>query len=295
MHIALGTTLILAAFLPAAANAACEPSFGSGSNLVTLTPAPSFDDQQIAERFQIEVRNAGSDLCTLRLSVGRDIASSDPNFPAYTLSSSSGAIPAPMLAGGEDAAGSPAGVTITVPPNGRVLVPYDVRLSVGWGIEARTYDQELIYRLHPTTGQEELATQRTRLSLTIPTAARIRFSGASASDGAPIVDMGPLSPVGRTRSPPFAIRVLSTAPYRIELASENRGRLRRTDGADLIPYRLSVNNQQVDLSGSGTLIRVPSHTGSTGNLHPVSIVIDPDPTRHAGNYTDRVTVTVSSF
>lgn len=295
MHAAWGATLILAAFLPTAANAACEPSFASGSNLVALTPAPSFDDQQIAERFQIEIRNSGSDLCTLRLSVGRDIAASDPNFPAYTLSSSSGAIPAAMLAGSEDSAGSPAGIAITVPANGRVLVPYDVRLSVGWGIEARTYEQELVYRLHPADSLDELATQRTRLSLTIPTAARIRFSGASASDGAPIVDMGPLSPVGRTRSPPFAIRILSTAPYRIEVASENRGRLRRVDGAELIPYRLSVSNQEVNLGGGGTLIRVPSHTGSTGNLHPVSIEIDPDPTRHAGNYSDRVTVTVSTF
>jgi spore coat protein U-like protein len=295
MHAAWGATLILAGFLPTAANAGCEPSFGSGSSLVALTPAPSFDDQEIAERFEIEVRNAGSDLCTLRLSVGRDIPSSDQNFPAYTLSSSSGAISAPLLAGSEDAAGSPAGVTITVPANGRVLIPYDVRLNVGWGVEARTYQQELVYRLHPSDSRDELATQRTRLSLTIPTAARIRFSGASATNGAPVVDMGPLSPISRTRSPPFAIRVLSTAPYRIELASENGGKLRRIDGPDLIPYRLSVNNQHVDLGGGGSLIRVPSHTGSTGNVHPVTIEIEPDPTRHAGNYSDRVTVTVSTF
>jgi spore coat protein U-like protein len=295
MQAAWGATLILATFLPTAANAACEPSFATGSNLVRLTPAPSFDDQQVAERFQLEIVNAGSDSCTLRLGVGRDIAASDPTFPAYTLSGPSGAIPPALLAGGEGAAGSPASVTIDVPANGRVLVPYDVSLTVGWGIAARTYEEELVFRLYPAVSQDELATQRTRLSLDIPTAARIRFSGASATDGAPIVDMGPLSAIGRTVSPPFAIRVQSTAPYRVELVSENRGKLRRVGGADLIPYRLSVSDQDVDLSGGGTLIHVPSHTGSTGNLHPVVIQIEPDPRRHAGNYSDRVTVTVSTF
>jgi spore coat protein U-like protein len=295
MHAAWGATLILAMFLPTAAYAACEPSFAGGSNVVTLTPAPSFDDQQIAERFQVDIRNTGSDSCTLRLGVGHDIAGSDPSFPPYTLSSLSGAIPFATRRGGEDAASPAAGVTINVPANGRVLVPYDVRLDVGWGIEARTYESDLVFRLYPIDSQEELATQRTRLSLAIPTAARIRFSGASASDGAPTVDMGPISPIGRTVSPPFAIRVLSTAPYRVELVSENRGKLRRVDGADLIPYRLSVGDQDVDLSGGGSFIRVPRHTGSTGNVHPVVIEIAPDPTRHAGNYSDRVTVTVSTF
>jgi spore coat protein U-like protein len=295
MHAAWGATLILAAFLPTAANAACEPSFASGSNVVTLTPAPSFDDQQIAQRFQVEIRNTGSDSCSLRLSVGRDIAASDPTFPAYTLSGPSGTIPPALLAGGEGEAGSPASVTIDVPANGRVLVPYDASLTVGWGIAARTYEEELVFRLYPAGSQDELATQRTRLSLTIPTAARIRFSGASATDGAPIVDMGPLSPISRTVSPLFAIRVLSTAPYRVELVSENRGSLRRVGGTELIPYRLSLSSQEVNLSAGGTVLRVPSHSGPTGTVHPVVIQIDPDPTRHAGNYSDRVTVTVTTF
>jgi hypothetical protein len=290
MHAAWGATLILAAFLPAAANAACEPSFATGSNVVSLIPAPSFDDQQIAQRIQVEVRNTGGDSCTLRLSAGRDIAASDPSFPTYTLSNQSGIIPIAALGGGEDS-----GLTITIPEYGRALVPYDVSLDIGWGVEARTYEQELVFRLYPADSQEELAAQRTRLSLVVPSAARIRFSGASGIDGAPILDMGPLSPTRPTISPPFAIRVLSTAGYRVEMVSENGGKLRRIGGAELIPYRLSVSDQQVNLGGGGTLIQVPSHTGSTGNLHPVVIEIEPDPRRHAGNYSDRVTVTVSTF
>ena len=295
MHAAWGATLMIAAFLPTAAHAACEPSFGAGSNVVALTPAPSFENQRIEQRFQLEVRNSGDELCTLRIGVGRDLAASDPNFPAYTLSSLAGTVPVLTLAGGDDSASSPGGVTVTVPANGRVLVPYDVRLDIGWGVEARTYEQELVFRLYPADSQDELAAQRTRLSLAVPTAARIRFSGAGASDGAPVLDMGALSPIGRSVSPPFAIRVLSTAPYRVELVSENRGQLRRVDGTELIPYRLSVGAQDLNLSGGGDFIRVPSHTGSTGNVHPVVIEIAPDPTRHAGNYSDRVTVTVSTF
>lgn len=295
MRAASGLALALVTLLPAAANAACAPSFGSGSTTVPLAPAGSLDEQQITERFQVEVRNDGDEICKLRLVVGRDIGASDDSFPTYTLSGPSGAVAAAMLTDVADPAGGRTAITITVPAKSQIRVPYDVRLSLGWGAKAGTYVQELIYQLYSSESQAEIATQRTRLSLAIPAIARVRFSGASGIDGPARVEMGPLSSTGRTVSPPFAIRVLSTSAYRIELASRNQGFLRRVNGPDLIPYRLLLGGRDMKLARSAVLLGASGHTGATGDVHPVSVVIDPDPTRHAGDYSDNVTVSITTL
>jgi hypothetical protein len=253
------------------------------------------DEQEVSQRFQIEIRNDGSDACTLRLAVGRDVVASDASFPTYTLLGPSGIMPAAALTGAADPTASSAAIPITVPANGQVQVPYDVRLNIGWGIEAGTYVQELIYQLYPADSGNEIGTQRTRLSLQISPMARIRFAGAGSMDGPPLLDMGPLSSTTRTVSPPFAIRVFSTSPYHIEVSSPNGGALRRIGGSDLIPYSLSLSGRDMALNGGGASLDVGKHTGSTGHVHPVSITIEPDPTRHAGSYSDRVTVTVTAL
>jgi hypothetical protein len=166
-------------------------------------------------------------------------------------------------------------------------------MKLGWGFESGIYDQALEFFLTARTGQSELATQRTQLSLNIPAIARIRFAGAGNARGSTSVEMGTLSPNAVSTSPPFAIRVLSTAGYQMDLESQNAGALRRVDGPEVIPYRMMVSGRPMNLKGGGDRIQVASHTGSTGNVHPVSVVVDPDPTMHAGNYRDRITVTVT--
>jgi hypothetical protein len=295
MHAASYLAAGLIAFLPVAANAACQPSFGSGPNLVQLAQAASLDGPEVTDRFQVEIRNDGSDVCTLRLVVERDVAASDASFPTYSLYGPNGAIPAELLARGAGAASSGAAITVTVPANGRMRIPYDVRLALGWGAKAGTYGQELVYSLYPVESQELIATQRTRLNLEVPAVARVRFSGASGVEGPARLEMGPLSATARTVSPPFAVRVLSTSAYRVELSSQNRGALRRIGGPELIPYRLSLGGQIMNLGSGGASIGVGNHTSATGDVHPVAIVIDPDPTRHAGNYSDNVTVSITTL
>lgn len=286
-----GLSVALVALLPAVADAACEPGFVDGSNVVTLTPSGSFDDQRLVERFYVRVQNTGSDACTLRLAVGRDIAASDRSFPDYTLTGPNGNIPIVALPA---AASNPnVSVPLTVPAGGQVQVAYDVRLDVGWGSEAGTYGQELVYQLFRPDSRAEIADQRTSISLNVPTAARIRFAGTSGGREAARLEMGVLSPTTPTVSPPFAIRVLSTSGYQMQLESENAGALQRTNGPERIPYRMSVDNRPLNLAGGGGLISVARHTGRTGDVHPVSVVVDPDPARHAGQYSDRVTVTVT--
>lgn len=292
MRAYLGFLVGAATCLPVAAHAACEPVFPEGSTTVTLVPAPAFEQSQLEERFFVRVSNNGDETCTLRLVVGRDIAASDARFPSFSLAGPNGNIPVVEPLG---AVGSGIASTISVGPGGQVSVPYDVYLDVGWGSEAGTYDQQLVFQLVEPETQGEIARQLTRLSLEIPPMARVRFAGASGARGPVRIDMGELSPTAPTTSPPFAFRVLSTSAYRMELSSENRGALLRIGGSERIPYRLSVGNQTLNLGAAGDTINVGRHTGAEGDVHSVSIVVDPDPTRHAGNYSDRVTVTVTAI
>ena len=282
-----------AALLPAVANAACEPSFIEGSNIVTLTPSISFEDQRLVERFNIRVRNDGSEVCTLRIGVGREVASVGFRFPAYSLTGPSGNEPVAGLSGTGDSTGF--GSEFIVPANGQVSIPYELRMAVGWGSEAGTYAEDLVFQLSEAESGSAIATQRTRLSLEIPRATRIRFAGASGIDGPARIEMGSISATAPTRSPPFALRILSTSAYRIDLVSQNRGALRRSDGPDIIPYQMTLGGQAVNLGGTAYSRQVGRHTSSVGDVHPVTIVIDPDPTRHAGQYSDRVTVTVTAI
>lgn len=283
---------VFVALLPAAAHAACQPSFVEGSNSVSLSPSASFDNQRLSERFNIRVRNDGDEPCTLRIGVGREITGG-PGFPTYTLVGPAGIEPMAGLTSPTDVAGS--GRDFNVPEYGQVSIPYELRMAVGWGSAAGEYSEDLVFQLLDVTAGAQIAIQRTRLSLQIPKAALIRFAGASGADGPARIEMGPISSTVPTQSPPFALRILSTSAYRIDLASANRGALRRIGGQEIIPYEMSVGRQIVNLSGAANSIQVDRHTSSVGDVHPITIVINPDPTYHAGDYSDQVTVTVTTI
>lgn len=291
MRAIVGTPAVLiAASLATAAQAECRPSFVAGGNSVTLTPSGSFDDGRLNERFYVRLRNDGDTVCELRLAVGRDIAASDVDFPDYELFGPNGIV----KVNNSDAARTSerSAVDIVIPVGGETSIPYDVRMKLGWGFESGTYEQALEFFLSDRAGRGASGVQRTQLSLTIPAVARIRFAGAGAR-GSASVEMGTLSPTAVSTSPPFAIRVLSTAGYQMDLESQNAGALRRVDGPEVIPYRMTVSGRPMNLKGGGDRIQVASHTGPTGNVHPVRVMVDPDPTMHAGNYRDRITVTVT--
>lgn len=279
---------------PSMALADCEPSFVSATALVDVR-TPSLDEQQVSDRFFVEVRNSGADACTLRLAVGRDMAASRAGFPSFSLSGPTGMVPAAAIPATPTGTDPRTAIVIHVPAEGTVRVPYDVSFNVNWGMASGVYEQELVYQLYEGDNQEELANQRTRLNLNIPAVARVRFSGASGGDGPSQLAMGVLSSTSQTHSPPFAIRVQSTSSYRIELVSQNGGALLRTNGPDRIPYRLLLDGEALDLKGAGDSATENGHTNSTGVVHPVRVIIDPDPTRHAGTYSDRVTITITTL
>lgn len=285
--------LALSALLPAAASAACEPSFAEGSNTVRLIPPVSFENRQLIENFVVRVRNSGDEPCRLRLGVGRDVPSGADQFPPYSLTGPDGNVPVPTLAGAANNGGF--GSEFVVPANGQVSIPYDVRMSVGWGSEAGTFTEDLIFQIFDSRPGRPVLSQITQLVLEIPKVALIRFAGASGVDGPASIEMGPLSPTAPTRSPPFALRVLSTAGYRMDFTSENMGSLRRIGGVNPIPYEMTVRGVNLNLDGVSDPIQSARHTSSVGDVYPVKIVIQPDPEYPAGLYSDRVTVTVTAI
>lgn len=289
MHVSRYTLLWAALALPSAASATCQPSFVQAAGTITVRPS-SLDDQYAAERMELRLRNDGDTPCSLRLVAARDLAASESDVPPYGLSGPVGAITplASQVAGGQAGSATP----IEIPAGGQIVVHHDVRFEAGWGTRAGDYFEELQFALLQAGDQTELASTRVRLHLAIPATARIRFAG-DGRVGPARVEMGALSPTMPTHSPPFAIRVLSTSPYRMQLQSENAGALARIGGTDRAPYRIEVGGKALNLSGGGDGIMVNRHTSRTGDVHPVAITIEPDPLRHAGSYSDRVTVTVT--
>ena len=280
---------------PSLAYAECEPGFSSAANVVKIRSS-SPDEQRVSDRFFVEVRNNGAEPCTLRLAVARDRTTVSRGFPVFSLSGPAGVVSAASLPAAAEATDPRTTIAIQVPANGTVRVPYDVSFNVNWGMASGVYEQDLNFQLLDSEGRAELANQRTTLSLDIAPVARVRFSGASGGDGSAQLAMGPLSPVSATHSPPFAIRVLSTSAYRIEVVSQNQGALLRTNGPDRIPYRFLLDGDLLDLrSAAGDFATEGAHTGNTGKVHPVRVIIEPDPTRHAGTYSDRVTVTITTL
>ncbi|WP_170003316.1 hypothetical protein [Pseudopontixanthobacter vadosimaris] len=289
------TALILALCVAAAsapAAAACAPSFVDDPTTVQLTPGPSFDREQLFERLNVRVRNEGDDPCLLRFNVTDRTGSVADGFPAISIVGPNGIGTSP----GSPAIGSTAsfGAELAIPANGQVVVPLEVRTVVGWGSRAGLYNRELELQLLNVQTAQELGSRRTQLTLTIPRTALIRFAGAGGTDGPPRIEMGPLSPVAPTRSPPFALRILSTSPYLIDVTSDNNGSLRREGASDLIPYRMTLGGQEMMLAGSRDSMQVGRHTNSVGDVLPVTIVTQPDPEYHAGQYQDRITITVTT-
>ena len=293
MYLSRVVTTACMALFATAAHAECEPAFVDGSSTVRLVPPTAFNNDVLIESFQVRIKNSGDEACVLRLGVGRRLAGGSRQFPTYSLSGPDGKVPLPSLAGAANNGGF--GREIVIAAGEQVAVPYDVRMTVGWGSEAGTLTEDLVFQLYDSRPGRPVVTQDTQLLLEIPKMALIRFAGISGLNGPALVEMGTLSPNSLTTSPPFALRVLSTSAYRMELVSDNNGALRKIDGSYLIPYSISLRGKKLRLDGANDAIETNRHTSSTGDVHPVKITVQPDPEYPAGEYSDRIFVTVTAM
>lgn len=293
MYLSRTIATVCMALFATAAQAECDPSFVDGSNTVRLVPPTSFNNDLLIKSFQVRIRNSGDEACVLRLGVGRRIPGGSRQFPTYALSGPDGKMPVPSLAGAANNGGF--GSEIVIPAGEQVAIPYDVRMNVGWGSEAGTFTEDLVFQIFDTRPGRPIVTQDTQLLLEIPNMALIRFAGISGLDGPALIEMGALSPNSVTNSPPFALRILSTSAYRMELVSDNGGALRKIDGSYLIPYAISLRGKQLQLDGAPDAIETNRHTSSVGDVHPVKITVRPNPQYPAGEYSDRIFVTVTAM
>jgi hypothetical protein len=280
---------VFAILAPTVAHADCSPNFVEGAKEVYLAANDSMDNVQLTDSFQLRLRNDSSEECRIRLSATRDLGASDPAFPEFRLSGPTGTL---HINSASPADVSGGGAVLVIPPHGETPVSFTVAMPVGWGMRSGDYVEQLVFGVGLNGRQVLLDTEQVRLRLHIPATSRLRFAGALGQGGAARIDLGQLSTSAPTTSAPFGVRVFSTSGYQLRFVSQSGGYLERVDGPDKIQYQMYVDGRPLNLV-AGDQIMTARYTPSLGDIHPVSIVVQPDTTWHAGNYSDRVTVSVT--
>ena len=296
-------SMFLAGTAPAAD---CQPQFIDRDYSIVVSGVEIEAGGQSVENFRVRVGNfstndpgpgagaAGSPPCAATILVARTDGPSGPGFPVYSIrapgNQSVDILPDPSLPatldGGVDIANAPPG------PQGRA-VPFRLNVSTGWGLTAGTYVEQLELLLLDETGT---IVDRATLTITIeiPASVSIRLVGAvigGGANGPALVDLGELSNSEVTRSSPFGARIWSTASYLVEISSINRGNLLKEQGTETIPYDLTFDAMEVDLA-AGWEFFYPPPTPASGVLRDMAVTVQPV-TASAGEYSDRVTVSVS--
>lgn len=299
--------VLVATALPGAAQAAdCLPEFVDRDYSVVVSGVEIESGGQSVENFQVRVGNASVDEpgrangvartapCDATILVARSNPQSVPGFPAYSIRALGNQrveiLPDPSLPGALD--GGIRIVNAPPGPRGRA-VPFTLDVSTEWGLTAGTYVEQLELLLLDETGT---ITDRTSLTITIdiPASVSLRLVGAllgGGADGPALVDLGDLSNSEVTRSSPFGARIWSTSPYIVQISSANRGNLLKEQGTETIPYSLTFDAMEVDLM-TGREFFYPVPTTASGVLRNMGITVQPV-TASAGEYSDRVTVSVS--
>ena len=288
--------LALSALEPRAALAACNASIESIDAVPTIDYEP-FANSQKSEDFEVEVRNDGNQECVVALAIasgttgGQRFYRKGTDELAYEVLTENGseysnAIDAPAgstrLEGG---IGEDAEITVTL------------RIPAGLVSPAGTYEDTLRLRLFDVSGATPVPLGPER---TIPASARIQaraqlnIAGTSGKFGAfeiDELDFGDMT-TGATRD--AVVQVRATSQVAITLSSSNLGVLKHTSLPDAtgVPYTLTVDQTPVDLTGStAPILRTPDLT-LDGNSYPMRVTIGNTTGRAAGNYKDRITISV---
>lgn len=281
-----GSTL----FAPGAM-AACAPQFSQGAQTVDINALQIGTGEVARENFQIRVENADNGACTGTLRISRLTSSpTDPAF-AYLLVSAGQTID--VLPTESSAPTTKSDVYVPGIPGGAKgrAVPFNITLLTEWGISSGARTEELLVSLLDENNTV-VDTMPLYINTYIPPAVELRIVGATGGNSIAEVNLGTLAPDDTTFSDPFAVRVWSTSPYSVFFESENRGALVHESSASRIPYKMNMDGSPVDITGS-TPRSFSFATGALGDLHPLSVVVEPF-LAPAGDYSDRVTVTVTA-
>ncbi len=267
----------------------CRPEFVESTATVNFSSVRVGGGEFSREHFAVHVRNADDGVCSATIRVRR-IGTPLPDAPHYTLRS--GAAEFEIL---DDGAAPTAHSDLPVanaPGNeqGRT-VNFQVTLPTEWGLQSGFFGDQVELALLDPAGAE-VDTLVVSLNIDIPRAVAMRVVGATGDTAVARIHLGTLSSTAPTISDPFGVRIWSTSGYRVSVTSENHGQLVHDLNLDRLPYELDFDQRAVNLEGADSFV-YPLHTPSLGRLHPLRVRVAPVNAR-AGDYADRVTVTVTA-
>ncbi|QFT76073.1 hypothetical protein [Erythrobacter sp. THAF29] len=296
MHIlrklSTGLTAAAALALPTQAQAACNPEFVDRVQTVSVSGVEIGVRERAREDFTIRVRNSGDGECAAFLRIAKRTAAGLSDALPFLFSSGGRVL---EVLPNQSVPGS-TGTDLFIPAipgtnNGRAV---GMRLGIPteWGLAAARYSDEFVVTLHDEGGAL-LDTMIVNVLVDIPPSVSMRIVGAAGTNRVKRINLGMLDPDATTRSDPFGLRIWSTSPYRVEFASENFGKLRKTIGEASIPYTLRMGGTRVELESANSR-EFPHHTSALGDFHPLRVEVEPF-FSEAGRYSDRVTVSVSAI
>lgn len=276
-------------FAAPALAAECRPEFVESTQTVNFSSVEIGVGEFSRETFAVHVRNAADGDCSATIRVRR-IGTPGPDAPRYTLQS--GATVFEILAEGAVPTAHSDLPVANAPSDDRgANVAFQLTLPTEWGLQSGFYGEQIELSLLDPAGAE-VDTLTLSLNIDIPRAVALRVVGATGDTSVARIHLGTLSSTEPTASDPFGVRIWSTAGYRVSVLSENRGELVHSSNLDRLPYELDFDRHAVDLRGADSFL-YPLHTSSLGRLHPLRVRVGPVNAR-AGDYADRVTVTVTA-
>lgn len=304
----IGTAALTAGASPARASGGdeCEPHFVDSSLSINLTADEFGPGSFLREDFTLRIRNDDDDDSGASQSGSPMIASGCTAYLRIAnrgIGGGSGDLELNFQAAGrrieilpDDSglASAPGDILIANIPEGASGRKLPVRLAIPteWGLGAGRYDREFIVSLHGASGQlfDEMVLH---VNVTIAPSVAMRIVGASGNGSVRTINLGFLDPGNVNRSDPFGLRVWSTSPYRVEFESRNQGNLRHAEGRGSIPYQLWMDGGRIALEARDSRT-YPDKTNALGDLHRLRVRVEPFFSA-AGNYRDRVEVTVSAI
>lgn len=294
---AAASVLALITLSASDASAACQASIESIEAVPTIDYAP-FDRSEKSVEFEVEIRNDGPDRCDVALAITSGTPGSarsyrnGPDSLTYDVLTRDRS-PYPNIID------TPAGSTRLKGGSGEDA-EIKVRLSIPAGLisPAGNYADTLTLRLFDVSGPTPRALGSER---TVPAAARIQaraqvnIAGASASNfGTFGIDELAFGDLEENATRDAFVQVRATRPVAITLSSRNLGVLKHTTlpGTDGVPYSLQVDGIDVNLAGtSAPIVRTPT-LSLEGTSYPMSVRIGQTAGRAAGEYKDRITISV---
>lgn len=279
---------------PAMAQSECEPEFVQVAQTVSLNDIEVGAGNTSVETFEIRVRNVADENAPCRATLRVAQLSTAPSLGkiGYSLQAQGRVL---QILPNEFVPGT-AESDLDIPqlPSTQTGLAVPVRLLVpsNWGLKEGAQIDDLIVFLLDQNGSvaDEL---RLTLALNVPPAVEIRTVGATGRDAIASVNLGTLDPNRVTTSNPFGVRVWSTSPYTISFKSENDGQLKHSSALNMIDYELFMDGTEVNVMGlpAGS---EPDGTDALGDFHPMEVRVYPFEIAKAGDYSDRVEVTVTA-